>query len=123
MTEKKDMDALLNDMFAEAKDAPEAQVSDDFMARMLAEAEAHQPKPADLVAPLPSRGFIGSLFDMLGGWQGTGGLVAATMASVFIGFSGAEALTIEGLQTVITGDADYYISDFSGGFDLTTEGD
>ncbi|WP_370231323.1 hypothetical protein [Cognatishimia sp.] len=121
MTEKNEMDALLDDLFAEAKEAPEAQVSDDFMARMLAEAEAHQPKPADLAAAPPARGFWASLFDTLGGWQGTGGLVAATMASVFIGFSGAEALTLDGLQSVITGDTESYLSDFSGGFSLSTE--
>lgn len=121
MTEKNDMDALLDDLFSEAKSAPEAQVSDDFMARMLAEAEAHQPKPAELAAPQPQRGFWASLFETLGGWQGTGGLVAATMASVFIGFSGAEAFTLDGLQSVITGDTESYLSDFSGGFSLSTE--
>jgi hypothetical protein len=61
------------------------------------------------------------LFDTIGGWQGTGGLMAATMASVFIGFSGADALTLDGLQTVLTGDTESYISDFSGGFSLSTE--
>ena len=121
MTEKNDMDALLNDLFAEAKDAPEAQVSDDFMARMLAEAEAHQPQPAAMAAPVAERGFLATLFETLGGWQGTGGLIAATMASVFIGFSGAEALTLDGLQTVITGDTESYISDLSGGFTFSTE--
>lgn len=120
MTEKNDMDALLNDLFTEAKSAPDAQVSDDFMARILADAEALQPKPPE-VATAAQRGFWASLFDTLGGWQGTGGLVAATMASVFVGFSGAEALTVEGLQSVLSGDAESYVSDFSGGFTFTTE--
>ena len=84
MTEKNDMDALLNDLFAEAKDAPEAQVSDDVMARMLAEAEAHQPQPAAMAAPVAERGFLASLFETLGGWQGTGGLIAATMVRVSV---------------------------------------
>ena len=44
MTEKNDMDALLDDLFAEAKEAPEAQVSGDFMARVLADAEAFAAK-------------------------------------------------------------------------------
>jgi hypothetical protein len=121
MTEKNEMDALLNELFAEAKEAPEAQVSDDFMARMLAEAEAHQPAPVEIAVATGQRGFWASLFDTIGGWQGTGGLMAATMASVFIGFSGADALTLDGLQTVLTGDTEGYISDFSGGFSLSTE--
>ena len=120
MTDKTDMDALLNELFTEAKSSPEAEVSEDFMARVLANAEALQPAAPGLVPAAPTRGFWGSLFDTLGGWQGTGGLAAATMASVFIGFSGAEALTIDGLATVLGTDTEYYISDFSGGFDFST---
>ncbi len=118
MTDKH-MDDLLNDLFAEAKTDQSATPSDDFMARMLAQAEAHQPEPAPLAAPVApekSRGFLAGLFDMVGGWQGASGLAAATVASVVIGFNGADALTIDGLQTIIAGDADYYLSDLSGDF-------
>lgn len=119
MTDKH-MDDLLDDLFAQAKSDQTAQPSADFMTRMLAQAEAHQPAPATLesTAPAPekSRGFLAGLFDMLGGWQGASGLAAATVASVLVGFNGADALTIDGLQTIIAGDADYYLSDFSGDF-------
>lgn len=121
MTDKHEMDALLDDLFAEAKGDPDAAVSDAFMARMVDEALRHQPQAASLSSTTPDRGFWASLFDTIGGWQGTGGLMAATMASVFIGFSGAEALTIEGLQTVLGVDTEYYMTDLTGGFDLTEQ--
>ena len=43
-------------------------------------------------------------------------LVAATMASVWIGFSGAENLTVDGLQAIVSGDTDFYLSDLGGDF-------
>lgn len=115
------MDDLLDNMFAEARTGDAAQPSDDFMARMLAEAEAHQP-PAAIIAPEPARrGLWQLIYDTVGGWQGASGLVAATMASVWIGFSGAETLTVEGLQAVISGDTEYYLSDLGGDFSFDFE--
>lgn len=121
MTDKQSMDDLLDNMFAEARTGDAAQPSDDFKARMLAEAEVHQP-PAAIIAPEPARrGLWQLIYDTVGGWQGASGLVAATMASVWIGFSGAETLTVEGLQAVISGDTEYYLSDLGGDFSFVFE--
>lgn len=122
MTKKSDMDSMLDDLFAEARDDQNAQVSDKFLARILEDAETLQPSPEQVRTDQKS-GFWTSLFETIGGWQGTGGLVAATMASVFIGFSGAEALTIDSLTTVITGDTTSYLADLSGGFEILSEGE
>ena len=117
MAEKNGKDDFLDDLFAEARNDGAAEVSSDLMMRVLADAEALQPDPEALsVAPAPRRSLIRSFFDALGGWQGTSGLVAATMASVWIGFNGADTLSLDGLQTVISVDADYYLSDLGGDF-------
>lgn len=112
------MDDLLDDLFAEAKaEAKDSGlVTDDFMARVLADAEALQPVAVAVAPPVRSRSLLRAIFDTIGGWQGTGGLVAATMASVWIGFSGADALTVEGLQAIVSGDTDFYLSDLGGDF-------
>lgn len=116
MAGKQNMDDLLDDLFAEAKSDEAAMPSDDFMARVLADAEALQLPAPEVAAPTRSRGLLQTLFDTIGGWQGTGGLVAATMASVWIGFSGAENLTVDGLQAIVSGDTDFYLSDLGGDF-------
>lgn len=110
------MDDLLDDLFAEAKDDAAGMLSEDFIARIMADAEALQPEAPGLPEAAKPRGLIQLLFDTLGGWQGTGGLVAATMASVWIGFSGADVLSVEGLQAVVSGDTDFYLSDLGGDF-------
>lgn len=116
--DEQNMDDLLGDLFAEAKGQDAGLVSDDFMARVLADAEALQPSAMIAAAPARPRGLLQLVFDTVGGWQGTGGLVAATMASVWIGFSGGDLLTVEGLQTVVSGDTDFYLSDLSGDYGL-----
>jgi hypothetical protein len=40
------------------------------------------------------------------------------MASVWIGFSGGETFGLDGLQTIISGDTEYYLTGFSGDFSL-----
>ena len=116
MAEQQNMDNLLDDLFAEAKSDTAMIPSDDFMARVLADAETLQPEVVPIAAPVKPRGLLQSLFDTIGGWQGTGGLVAATMASVWIGFSGAENLTVDGLQAMVSGDTEFYLSDLGGDF-------
>lgn len=112
-------DDFLNDLFQEARQDPATDVSLDFMSRVLADAEAMQPTAPALVKENEGKtGFIGALYKLLGGWQGTSGLVAATMASVWIGFSGGEAFGLDGLQTLISGDTEYYLTGFSGEFSL-----
>jgi len=116
MAQDPNMDDLMDSLFAEAKGDAAGVPSDDFMARVLADAEALQPAAVDLTEPVKPRGLLQVLFETIGGWQGTGGLVAATMASVWIGFSGADVLSVEGLQAVVSGDTDFYLSDLGGDF-------
>ncbi len=110
------MDDPFEDLFAEAKAEGDGLVTDDFLARVLAEAEALQPAMPSAAPPLQSRSLMQVIFDTIGGWQGTGGLVAATMASVWIGFSGADVLSLEDLQTFVSGDTEFYLSDLGGDF-------
>ena len=79
------LDALLH----EAANTPDAKPDDAFMARVLADALEQQPMPnAQVNAP--------SLWEqvtaMFGGWQGMGGLVAATCTGFWIGVSPPEGL-------------------------------
>ncbi|GAA6206908.1 hypothetical protein NBRC116601_02010 [Cognatishimia sp. WU-CL00825] len=126
MADKNPMDDMLDGLFAEAKADPRAQVDMGLMTRVLDEADRLQPvapTPAS-AKPLnsaPRRPLAQVLYDILGGWQGTSGLVAATMASVWIGFSGADSLSVESFQAVISGDAEYYLSDLSGEFSFDSE--
>lgn len=110
------MNDLLDELFTEAKSDSAATPTEDFMARVLADAENLQPAAMPMVKPAKNRSLLQSLFETIGGWQGTGGLVAATMASVWIGFSGAENLTVDGLQAIVSGDTEFYLSDLGGDF-------
>lgn len=97
------MDAL-DALFQEAASAPDAKPDEAFMARVLADAFEQQPMPTvKVVAP--------SLWEhvtsMFGGWQGMGGLVAATCAGFWIGVSPPEGLptqfnTLLNLETSVS---------------------
>ncbi len=103
-------DAMLESLFAVAKDAPAAQPSPDFMARMLAEAEALQPAAAELVAaPSPRSGPLIRLVAMLGGWPSVSGLAVATMAGVWIGVAAGPAMMQSdlGASLLVTTDETY----------------
>ena len=87
-TEKTE-DALLGQVFAQAR-ADEPAVSDALFARILADAEREQRKVAAGVATRP--GLIRAAILALGGWGSIGGLAAATLAGVWIGFGGMTAI-------------------------------
>ncbi|GFE50321.1 hypothetical protein So717_20740 [Roseobacter cerasinus] len=57
-----------------------------LMTRVLADAEAARPAVRD------RSGFGVCVSELMGGWQGVGGLVAATLAGVWFGFSPPEAM-------------------------------
>lgn len=84
----------LNEVFATARRA-EPVVSDDFMARILADAamiqEEHLAQPVATV--VETGGFLAMLWSMLGGWAGTGGLAAAAAAGLWIGIAPPDALS------------------------------
>lgn len=93
MTERDD-DAALEALFAAARNrAPEP--SADLLARVLAQAEAVQ---AEQVARRPKApaarrgGAWRGLLDLIGGWGGVGGLAAAGVTGLWIGFTGTGAI-------------------------------
>lgn len=66
-----------------ARDQPQ-EVPEGLMARVLADAGALQPTQA---VPVAGPGLVARFTEFVGGWQGMGGLVAATCAGVWIGLS------------------------------------
>lgn len=81
-------DAGLDALFAAAR-AAEAPVPDRLLARVLADADAHMPRPMPVSAPTRAaapRGWLAGLLDMLGGRGAVAGLAAAGLAGVWIGF-------------------------------------
>jgi len=99
MTER-DHDKALQAFFAEARHAsPEP--SAELLARVLADAEAEQARQAATGGGRAAKGGAGTavagsawrgLRDILGGWGGIGGLAAAGVAGLWIGFSGVGTL-------------------------------
>ena len=81
-----DMNAL-DALFVEAVNDASTQPSESFMARVVTDALAQQPMPQ--IAP-PS--LWAQITAMVGGWQGMGGLVAATCAGFWIGINPPEGL-------------------------------
>lgn len=87
-------DALLDTLFASAKDDPAAMPTPDFMARVLADAEAAMPAPAPIapVIEAPRVSPVAKFIALLGGWQSMSGLAAATVAGVWIGVAAGPAM-------------------------------
>ena len=102
----------LDDLFAEARQNP-PQPSDGFLARVLADAEAEQPRMA-VAPPRPGvvkTGFWSSLFAALGGAAAVAGVSSAAMVGLVVGYIQPEAL-VDLAST-------YGIAESSGGsFDL-----
>ncbi len=92
MTMGNDMDKdndRLERHFAAARTAGPA-VPDTLMARVLADAAAHQPAPVCAPAPAPLRTLRARLWAAIGGAGGIGagaGLAAAALSGVWIGFA------------------------------------
>ncbi|MDW3225560.1 MAG: hypothetical protein R8G34_22150 [Paracoccaceae bacterium] len=86
--EKSEM-AAVEALLAVARDDP-AKVPDALVTRVLADSEKVQPAPrahGQKKSHLMTR-----LKNLVGGWQGLGGLAAATCAGVWIGLSPPEAM-------------------------------
>ncbi len=111
MADKSMRDYELDALFeAAAKDAAQTP-SADLMARVLADAEAMQPTPAALVpGPLPRRGMLAGIVSALGGWPSLGGLAAATMAGLWIGFSATPDALPDGLAALVEGGSTEYLA-------------
>ncbi len=110
-------DKMLDDLFAEARDVKPA-VSNDLMARVLADANAvQQAKPADVTPRAP--GFWFRFFDLVGGWPAIGTLTAATIAGLWFGV--APPAVVDEFAAGLTGDV-VSVDLFSGADFLTGEG-
>lgn len=91
MAEENGEERMLEEMFAAARNAP-APASDALMARVLEGAWDKQGAWAAAALGAASegaaeRGFFAGLRAALGGWPALGGLAAAVLAGVWIGFS------------------------------------
>ena len=101
-------DAGLDALFAAAR-AAEAPVPDRLLARVLADADAHMPRPAPVAAPArpaASRGWLAGVLDMLGGRGAVAGL-----AGVWIGFVQPVDLGRVGLQSSAVDAVELYPAD------------
>jgi len=104
-------DALLDGLFAAAKDDPAMAPTADFMARVLADAEAAMPEPAVIAAPVKAAPvpWMAKLVALLGGWQSVSGLAAATVAGVWIGVAAGPAMLQSDIGTslIVSSDETY----------------
>lgn len=90
---------MLDDIFAHAR-AVAPTPSDDLVARVLADAKA---AGKEVAAPAPRPGFFAGLLDVVGGWPSVGGLVAATVAGIWVGV--APPASVEDFTASTFGDA------------------
>ena len=101
---------MLDDLFASARTDSRQEVSTDLLARVLNDAEAHQPK----AAPLPDRprrkGRWQQFVAVIGGWPSLTGLAAATVAGVWIGFNASTTLLPYGLDSLTSSNAEVYLT-------------
>lgn len=112
-------DDMLETLFQGAKADSRADPDPDFMARVLEDALALQPALAEIAAPAPRGSLISRLVGALGGWQPAAGMVMATLAGVWIGFSGVTMLP-DGLSGLIAPTSEAYLVDFESDFGFDT---
>lgn len=77
----------LDDLFAEASARPMA-ASSEFLARVHADAIAHQPQPRTVAAPSarPGMGFLARMIAAVGGAGALAGISSAAMAGLVVGY-------------------------------------
>ena len=108
MAEKTTQDAALEALFEAAARQAEQEVSPELLARVLADAEAMQPTPAALPQRRVAR--RRGILAALGGWPSLGGLAAATVAGIWIGFAAAPELFPDGLTGGLGGSGSAYLA-------------
>ena len=105
----KDLDALISDDgledFFKAARAEAPQPSDDLMARIMADAQAHLPAPAPIATPRkPVRqGLLAGLLAAMGGWPSVATMATATVAGIWLGFAQPDALNTLSGGTLLPG--------------------
>lgn len=116
MTEK--YDDRLEALFEAARLDDRAVPNSDFLARVLEDATALQPAPEALATPARRGGFLaqltGDLTSVFGGWRPMAGLAVATLAGVWIGFSGMSLLP-DGLNGLFGATNEIYLADLEFG--------
>lgn len=107
---------MLEDLFATARSASQPHVSPELLARVLTDAETHQPDAGGFEAvEVRNTGRWQQFISAIGGWPSLTGLAAATVAGVWIGFSLPDAMLTNGLSGLVTQDAEYYLTYLSAG--------
>lgn len=109
-----DNDMELDHLFAQAK-RDSAALPDDLAVRIQEDAEAVRLARFGSTAQ-PGRAPWTRILDNIGGWQGFSGLVAASAAGVWIGFS-APAYLPDPANLLVSQDAGILVADL--GFDTT----
>jgi hypothetical protein len=101
MTDHDRTETEIDAMFASARSLDPVP-GDDLMARILADARRMQPAPQPVVVASRRRSFWQELVAAIGGWPALGGMAAATMAGLWIGFSSPAGLS--GFTTLFLGE-------------------
>ncbi len=85
-------DQAMDELFAQAR-ASTVEPSPDFMARLMADIDVVQTElQAEPEAPTESVGLLRGIWDMLGGWAGSGSLAAAAVAGLWVGIAQPDSL-------------------------------
>lgn len=71
---------MIETLFAESR-AQAPTVSDDLLARVLADAAQMQPRP------VPAPTLWAAMLDLIGGWPSVGGLAVVGVAGIWVGFA------------------------------------
>ena len=98
MTQNDDLDSL----FAAAAEQ-QAHPSDGLVGRILADADALQPKPATRARTAPRPGWFATLADWFGGEMSLAGMSMAALTGLYLGI--AQPVPLTGLTNLVTGNA------------------
>ena len=93
------------DIFFDAARSAQPEPSPELMARVLDDALAMQPLAARPAPCVPTRSWLGTLLDTLGGWPAAASLATATLAGVWIGISPPDAVSAVTAQLGLAAEA------------------
>jgi hypothetical protein len=99
MTMTNPNDDMLDDLFAQARGTSPVP-SDALMARVIADADAIQPRA--VAAPVARPGLMMRMLDAIGGWPAVSGLAMATVAGIWVGV--APPASVQDVTAAMMGD-------------------